>query len=234
MRTSEAAPTTSDVDRATLADVAVSGRAIGWPCGRSRGVRRTGRFPRARYSGPCLRGSAYSRGLTVQYVPESAPTQAAPSQTGSSSVGPSYVVEPGRALAVGCAPAFGRGGCAARRGAGDGAADGWPRPDPTSRPAAVASASATSYASVIRANCRVFASPPPIASGCVDFARRRNATFTAKAEGRTGSPSTRHASSLRIFAAAIAYKTLSAESDSPGRTVASAAPSRGSARVTMR
>jgi hypothetical protein len=199
MRASEAAPTASEVDRATPADPASSGRSTGWACVRSRGVRRTGRRPRARYSGPCFRGSAYSRGLTVQYVPESAPTQAAPSQTGSSSVTPSYVVEPGRALAIGCAPDFGRGGCAARRGAGAGGAGGWPRPGPTSRPDAIASASATSCASVICANRDVARSPPPIASGCVDFAKRRKATLTARADGCAGRPNTRHASSARIF-----------------------------------
>ena len=42
------------------------------------------RRARAWYSGPCLRGSAYSRGLSVQYVPDVGPYQAPPSQSGSS------------------------------------------------------------------------------------------------------------------------------------------------------
>ena len=49
------------------------------------------------YSGPCLRGSAYSFGLIVQYVPLEAPYQVAPVQPGSngSSSAASYEVEPG-------------------------------------------------------------------------------------------------------------------------------------------
>ena len=41
------------------------------------------RLARAWYSGPCLRGSAYSRGLSVQYVPDDVPYQLAPVQPGS-------------------------------------------------------------------------------------------------------------------------------------------------------
>jgi len=230
---SEAAPTASEVDRGTLPDVVVSARSTGCAAGRSRGVRRTGRRPRARYSGPCFRGSAYSRGFTVQYVPESAPTQAAPSQTGSSSVAPSYVVEPGCALGAALAPGCGRAVCGARRGAGAGRTEGTSRRDAPIRPAPMASASATSYASVIRANVEV-AVPPPIASGCVDLAKRRKAALTSRADGCAGMPSTRHASSLRIFAAGTAYETLRDVSASPGRTVASGAPPRGSGRFTVR
>ena len=49
------------------------------------------------YSGPCLRGSAYSFGLIVQYVPLEAPYHVAPVQPGSkgSSSAASYEVEPG-------------------------------------------------------------------------------------------------------------------------------------------
>src|SRR6476619_5550063 len=52
------------------------------------------------YSGPCLRGSAYSFGLIVQYVPLAAPYQPAPLQPGSngSSSPGSYNVEYGVAL----------------------------------------------------------------------------------------------------------------------------------------
>ena len=50
---------------------------------------------RARYSGPCFRGSAYSRGLTCQYSPLVGPYQDAPAQVGSAaSRASSYVVEP--------------------------------------------------------------------------------------------------------------------------------------------
>ena len=41
------------------------------------------RRARAWYSGPCLRGSAYSLGLMVQYVPLVVPYQLAPLQSGS-------------------------------------------------------------------------------------------------------------------------------------------------------
>lgn len=41
------------------------------------------RRPRAWYSGPCLRGSANSFGLRVQYVPDEPPYQLAPSHSGS-------------------------------------------------------------------------------------------------------------------------------------------------------
>ncbi len=41
------------------------------------------RRPRAWYSGPCLRGSANSFGLSVQYVPDEPPYQLAPSHSGS-------------------------------------------------------------------------------------------------------------------------------------------------------
>ena len=44
------------------------------------------RRARAWYSGPCLRGSAYSRGLIVQYVPDDGPYHAPPSHSGSSGV----------------------------------------------------------------------------------------------------------------------------------------------------
>src|SRR5690349_12105369 len=60
---------------------------------------RVARRARAWYSGPCFRGSAYSRGLIVQYVPEDGPYHAPPSQSGSSgSAASSYVVEPGLAV----------------------------------------------------------------------------------------------------------------------------------------
>ena len=61
------------------------------------------RRARAWYSGPCLRGSAYSRGLIVQYVPLDAPYHVAPLQPGSkgSSSAPSYEVEPGVAARAG-------------------------------------------------------------------------------------------------------------------------------------
>jgi hypothetical protein len=41
------------------------------------------RRARARYSGPCLRGSAYSLGLIVQYVPLDSPYHDPPDQSGS-------------------------------------------------------------------------------------------------------------------------------------------------------
>lgn len=41
------------------------------------------RRARAWYSGPCFRGSAYSRGFSVQYVPDDGPYQLAPPQSGS-------------------------------------------------------------------------------------------------------------------------------------------------------
>ncbi len=44
------------------------------------------RRARAWYSGPCLRGSAYSRGLIVQYVFDDGPYHAPPSHSGSSGV----------------------------------------------------------------------------------------------------------------------------------------------------
>ena len=44
------------------------------------------RRARARYSGPCLRGSAYSRGLIVQYVPEFGSVPGAALPAGSSGV----------------------------------------------------------------------------------------------------------------------------------------------------
>ena len=44
---------------------------------------RAARRARAWYSGPCLRGSAYSFGLSVQYVPLVVPYQLAPPQSGS-------------------------------------------------------------------------------------------------------------------------------------------------------
>ena len=53
----------------------------------SGGLARTARLARAWYSGPCLRGSAYSFGLSVQYVPLVVPYQLAPRQSGSN--GPS-------------------------------------------------------------------------------------------------------------------------------------------------
>ena len=61
---------------------------------------RAARRARAWYSGPCLRGSAYSFGLSVQYVPLVVPYQLAPPQSGSngSSSAPSYDVEPSVAL----------------------------------------------------------------------------------------------------------------------------------------
>ena len=45
------------------------------------------RRARAWYSGPCLRGSAYSLGLIVQYVPDVVPYQDAPPQSGSNAPG---------------------------------------------------------------------------------------------------------------------------------------------------
>ena len=45
---------------------------------------RAARRARAWYSGPCFRGSAYSRGLIVQYVRDDGPYQEPPSHSGSS------------------------------------------------------------------------------------------------------------------------------------------------------
>ena len=61
---------------------------------------RAARRARAWYSGPCLRGSAYSFGFSVQYVPLVVPYQLAPPQSGSngSASAPSYEVEPNVAL----------------------------------------------------------------------------------------------------------------------------------------
>ena len=58
------------------------------------------RRPRIWYSGPCLRGSAYSLGFSVQYVPDVVPYHDAPPQSGSngSPSAPSYEVEPSVAL----------------------------------------------------------------------------------------------------------------------------------------
>ena len=58
------------------------------------------RRARAWYSGPCLRGSAYSFGLIVQYVPLVVPYQLAPPQSGSNgpASAPSYDVDPSVAL----------------------------------------------------------------------------------------------------------------------------------------
>jgi hypothetical protein len=54
------------------------------------------RRARAWYSGPCFRGSAYSFGLIVQYVPDVVPYQDAPPQSGENAPGStsSYEVEP--------------------------------------------------------------------------------------------------------------------------------------------
>src|SRR5436190_16964359 len=52
-------------------------RSTGLPGGHGR----AGRRARAWYSGPCLRGSAYSFGLSVQYVPLVVPYQLAPRQS---------------------------------------------------------------------------------------------------------------------------------------------------------
>ncbi len=73
-------------------------RAADRPCSLRR--RRRARA-RARYSGPCLRGSAYSRGLIVQNVPDRWPYQAPPSQAGSNGRLGGLVVGrgPGRGLA---------------------------------------------------------------------------------------------------------------------------------------
>ena len=55
----------------------------------------SGRRARDRYSGPCRRGSAYSRGLMIQYSPDDGPYQEAPLQVGSlASRASSYEVEP--------------------------------------------------------------------------------------------------------------------------------------------
>src|SRR4029077_15056552 len=60
---------------------------------------RVARRARAWYSGPCLRGSAYSFGLRVQYVPLVVPYQLAPRQSGSNGPStPSYEVDPSVAL----------------------------------------------------------------------------------------------------------------------------------------
>ena len=65
----------------------------------SGGLARTARLARAWYSGPCLRGSAYSFGLSVQYVPLVVPYQLAPRQSGSNGPStPSYEVDPSVAL----------------------------------------------------------------------------------------------------------------------------------------
>ena len=63
-------------------------------------ARAAARRARAWYSGPCLRGSAYSFGLIVQYVPLVVPYQLAPPQSGSNgpASAPSYEVEPSVAL----------------------------------------------------------------------------------------------------------------------------------------
>ena len=76
------------------------------PCGLARPRPRNAARPpaarraRAWYSGPCLRGSAYSLGLIVQYVPLVVPYQLAPPQSGSNgpASAPSYDVEPSVAL----------------------------------------------------------------------------------------------------------------------------------------
>jgi hypothetical protein len=94
------------------------------------------RRARAWYSGPCFRGSAYSLGLIVQYVPLVVPYHDPPDHSGSngSKSASSYVVEPGvarpgrslpgRGLALaGPAPALPRGRA-------------WPAAAPASSPAA--------------------------------------------------------------------------------------------------
>ena len=54
-----------------------------------------GRRARCWYSGPCFRGSAYSRGFTIQYSPDDGPYQDAPLQVASpGSRTSSYEVEP--------------------------------------------------------------------------------------------------------------------------------------------
>lgn len=57
---------------------------------------RPARRARAWYSGPCFRGSAYSLGLIVQYVPDVVPYHEAPPQSGENASGStsSYEVEP--------------------------------------------------------------------------------------------------------------------------------------------
>ena len=81
------------------------------------------RRARAWYSGPCLRGSAYSFGLSVQYVPLVVPYQLAPRQSGSNGPSaPSYDVDPRvallrfvRPLRFGASPGAVPGGSRARR-----------------------------------------------------------------------------------------------------------------------
>ena len=77
---------------------------------------------RAWYSGPCLRGSAYSFGLSVQYVPDVVPYHDAPPQSGSNVSGStsSYDVEPSVAF-------FGRRCPDRRRRARDRSRPGRPR-----------------------------------------------------------------------------------------------------------
>src|SRR5687768_13439141 len=53
------------------------------------------------YSGPCFRGSAYSRGLMIQYSPDDGPYQAAPPHVASAgSRASSYEVDPRVAFRV--------------------------------------------------------------------------------------------------------------------------------------
>ncbi len=64
---------------AAVASLAAVSPGVGGVPARPAAARRA----RAWYSGPCLRGSAYSFGLMVQYVPLVVPYQLAPPQSGS-------------------------------------------------------------------------------------------------------------------------------------------------------
>ena len=93
-RRAVAAP--ADVEDAP--DAATAGSSSVSPCV---SVSVAGRRARCWYSGPCLRGSAYSRGLTIQYSPLEGPYHEAPLQVGSlTSRASSYEVEPIVALRV--------------------------------------------------------------------------------------------------------------------------------------
>ncbi len=82
---------------------------------------RAARRALAWYSGPCLRGSAYSFGLIVQYVPLVVPYQLAPTQSGSNGLAVGLVIRRGaerRLLGVAIRlgrPAGARCPCATRR-----------------------------------------------------------------------------------------------------------------------
>ena len=97
-------PTGSAVSALWTSADASSGGSVGCPfSSRIQPSRDRARRARAWYYGPCLRGSAYSFGLIVQYVPLDAPDHVAPVQPGSNGSwsAPSYDVEPGVAVVAG-------------------------------------------------------------------------------------------------------------------------------------